>query len=227
MENKTESTTPTSSVGYFDKLADSFDAIAENAGYTLPQLVFDLAPSRDRQEPYSVLDIGIGTGLCSERFAAAGYKVIGIDGSQAMLELCKQKKIAHSLIEATIEDCLPPLNEQFPVALCCGIFEFIRNSKAFIKSVFEVLSTDGVFILAIRDAELNPQFPSLHREGYKICKKSWESTQMVVYQHEWSIIQQEMLDVGFKVNSAHEVVAYNSPALAVPINNRVVSATRL
>ncbi len=45
----------------------------------------------------TVLDIGIGTGPGSERYARAGLRVYGMDISDDMLEICRKKNFAAGL----------------------------------------------------------------------------------------------------------------------------------
>lgn len=41
------------------------------------------------QEPKSILDLGCGTGLLCDAYAAAGHRVTGVDPAKAMLDVAR------------------------------------------------------------------------------------------------------------------------------------------
>ena len=67
-----------------------YDRKAEEYNWRGPEIIFGLAyPYTNQGE--SLLDMGIGTGLSSEPFAGAGLKVYGMDISEKMLDICRDK----------------------------------------------------------------------------------------------------------------------------------------
>lgn len=64
---------------------------------------------RDRCQPGArVVEIGCGSGGLTRRLAAAGYRVLGIDLSSAMIRLARQKVPAAELRVASWYDFVPP-----------------------------------------------------------------------------------------------------------------------
>jgi SAM-dependent methyltransferase len=82
-----------------------------------------LAPLvRDARRGPPILDLGCGSGLVTERLAAAGARVIGVDASRPMLALARRRCARHRgrvrLLERRLEALrLPP---EARLALACG-----------------------------------------------------------------------------------------------------------
>jgi ubiquinone/menaquinone biosynthesis C-methylase UbiE len=80
------------------------------------------------QEGENILDVGIGTGISSQLFHKAGLKIYGIDGSKAILDICRQKRIAQDLIEQDVLSVpWPYQNATFTHVVSCGLFHFIEK----------------------------------------------------------------------------------------------------
>src|SRR5690554_4967773 len=72
---------------------DNMSTLVENHGHeVLFGLAYEYLSPGD-----AVLDIGIGTGLSSFLFYKAGLKVYGVDGSEKMLGICREKGLAAEL----------------------------------------------------------------------------------------------------------------------------------
>ena len=75
-----------------------------------------------------LLDAGIGTGLSAELFAKAGLTVTGMDFSPAMLEVCRIKGIAGTLIRHDLLDAPWPMEQEaFDLVICCGVMHFLPD----------------------------------------------------------------------------------------------------
>ena len=75
------------------RIADHYDAfVAETPLCRLDrQLVADVFPGCDCRQPEIILDLGCGSGRTAIPLAQRGYRVIGIDLSQPMLEVLQSK----------------------------------------------------------------------------------------------------------------------------------------
>jgi SAM-dependent methyltransferase len=96
--------TATVSVAY-DRFAPHFDAWQRAFGSTYDELVLPWLQSalgRHARPVRRVVDLGIGTGDLVVALARAGYAVIGVDRSSAMLEVARAKIAAAAL-------AVPPL----------------------------------------------------------------------------------------------------------------------
>ena len=93
---------------------------------------------------FSVLDIGIGTGQSSEELAKAGCKICGIDISQKMIEICKNKFPDFELYQADLEEGLPMLlGRSFNVVMAIGVLEFVEEIDKTINLLITFLKPSG------------------------------------------------------------------------------------
>jgi ubiquinone/menaquinone biosynthesis C-methylase UbiE len=113
---------------YNDALAPKYDEA------TLGE--FKWIPPREANElilPYikpgfNVLDIGIGTGQSSEELFKAGCKICGIDISQKMIEICRNKFPEFELYQADLEKGLLMLTDRtFDIVMAIGVLEFVQD----------------------------------------------------------------------------------------------------
>ena len=93
-----------------------------------------------------LLDIGIGTGLASIKFAKLGLEIYGIDSSQEMLDECKSKSFARSLELFDLTATHLPFTENyFNHAICCGVLHFIGNLEEIFKEAARIIKPGGIF----------------------------------------------------------------------------------
>jgi ubiquinone/menaquinone biosynthesis C-methylase UbiE len=106
-----------------------------------------------------VLDIGIGTGLTSLRLLkAANCSIVGIDYSQDMMNICKDKlaklgltdKIECRMMNAISLD-FP--SESFDIVASTVSLHHIKNKLPVIKSIRSILKPGGRFILGDLDMD--------------------------------------------------------------------------
>jgi len=111
-----------------------FDYFAEKAG--------DLKRAR-------VLDIGCGGGLLSERFAASGAQVTGIDLSPAAIDAAK--KHAHEAGLAIDYRVLAPcgllreIQKPFDIIICAEVLEHVDDLRGFLADALKMLKSSGLF----------------------------------------------------------------------------------
>ena len=94
----------------------------------------------------TLLDLGIGTGLSSYLFAKAGLRVVGVDDSEEMLEQCRKKKFAESLLKLDLNKLpLPYPDGHFSHVICCGVFHFLSDLEPILSEVSRLLKPGGIF----------------------------------------------------------------------------------
>ena len=93
-----------------------------------------------------LLDVGIGTGLCSEPFFKAGVEISGFDGSEKMLHLCREKRISGDLKAHGIEDLPWPYEDaSFDIVIAGGVLHFFDSLEPIFQGARRVLKAKGVF----------------------------------------------------------------------------------
>jgi SAM-dependent methyltransferase len=100
----------------------SYDAIAELydpwSASVVEDVAFYLEEARRSKGP--VVELGVGTGRIAVPIAADGIRVIGIDSSRAMLDVCARRAaLAGVELDLRVGDLRePPVNERVPLVIC-------------------------------------------------------------------------------------------------------------
>jgi len=99
----------------YDPIAELYDpwsaSVVEDVGFYLEEA---------RRSGGPVLELGVGTGRIAVPIAADGIRVIGIDSSRAMLEVCARRAaLAGVEIDLRVGDLRhPPVEELVPLVIC-------------------------------------------------------------------------------------------------------------
>jgi SAM-dependent methyltransferase len=100
----------------------SYDAIAELYDPWSASVVEDVAfyLEEARRSGGPVLELGVGTGRIAVPIAADGIRVIGVDSSRAMLEICARRAaLAGVDVDLRVGDLRkPPVTERVPLVIC-------------------------------------------------------------------------------------------------------------
>jgi 2-polyprenyl-3-methyl-5-hydroxy-6-metoxy-1,4-benzoquinol methylase len=139
---------------YFNREAQRFDAIYETrkpwlhraVDHMFRQVVVErfklicaLAPTPG---PWTVLDVGCGSGRYALALADAGAtRVLGVDGSDAMIELARQQAQANgvaSVCEFAVSTFLDfQATETFDVVVATGYFDYLEDPAAHLRRMLE------------------------------------------------------------------------------------------
>jgi len=95
-----------------------------------------------------LLDVGCGPGTFSKIAAEKGFKVSGVDYSEEMIQLAKQKT-AGTAIDFKVADIydLPFDNGYFAYVICLGVFQVLEKPQDAAREIQRVLKQDGVVII--------------------------------------------------------------------------------
>jgi SAM-dependent methyltransferase len=100
----------------------SYDAIAELYDPWSASVVEDVAfyLEEARRSGGPVLELGVGTGRIAVPIAADGLRVIGVDSSRAMLDVCARRAaLAGVQLDLRVGDLRkPPVKEHVPLVIC-------------------------------------------------------------------------------------------------------------
>ena len=147
----------------FDLIADKYDSsiplhIVEH--YLKKKVGFIKKYARGRL----MLDVGCGTGVLAQRLKKEGFEVTGMDPSQKMLDIAKERFGGH-LIKGS-SDSLPFENETFDCAVSIAVFHHIADEKKVFKTISEmvrVVKKGGVIIIWDHNP-LNPYWPVIMKK---------------------------------------------------------------
>jgi predicted TPR repeat methyltransferase len=137
------------SITIHDQYAADYDQSVQAYGSYAAEVLFGLS-YEFIQPNEKLLDIGIGTGLGSIPFAKAGLQIFGMDGSAAMLEQCRAKKIARELKLVDLHEIpWPYAAGMFDHALACGVFHFFGKLDEMLDQTSRLLRFDGTFAFSV------------------------------------------------------------------------------
>jgi SAM-dependent methyltransferase len=135
----------------------SYDAIAELydpwSASVIEDVAFYLEEARRSGGP--VVELGVGTGRIAVPIAADGIRVIGVDSSRGMLDVCARRAaIAGVEIDLRVGDLRePPVDEQVPLVICP--FRSLlhmhthEDRRAVFAAAHRLLHPDGRFVFDV------------------------------------------------------------------------------
>ena len=203
--------------------ADQYDQQAREWGWN-PEVFFGLMWAY-AQPGKRLLDVGIGTGLCSEPFSKAGVEISGFDRSKKMLALCRDKHICSDLKEHGIDDVPWPYADAcFDLVIAGGVLHFFGNLEPFFKEVKRVLKPSGVFgftttVLVAEDleeAELSADAP--------YAKILDAVSGVPIYKHGEAYLQRLMEGLGMSMHKKLTFLASRNPQTGIEHYNTLFVA---
>jgi predicted TPR repeat methyltransferase len=107
----------------FNKYSEYYDLIYEDKNYKKEVKYIDELIQKLHPGAKTILDIGCGTGIHANLLASLGYKVLGVDFSEQMIQIANSKKLIeykenHDLLEFKTGDIRKiDLHDKFDVVV--------------------------------------------------------------------------------------------------------------
>ena len=98
-----------------------------------------------------VIDLGCGNGALTQKLAEKGYEVIGMDASQDMLQIARQKHPALTFIQADATKKIP--SEPVEGIFSNAVFHWINDQQALFANVAKTLKPGGQLVFEMGGAE--------------------------------------------------------------------------
>jgi len=138
MTNQNSITTHDKDAADYDKQVKEYDSYTHD-------IIFGMCFDYIKPE-LKLLDIGIGTGLASEKFAKCGMVVSGVDGSEKMMNVCKEKNFTSELKLHDINILPLPYDKNlFDFVISCGVLHFFGDPNPIIKESIRLVKERGIF----------------------------------------------------------------------------------
>lgn len=169
-------------------------------------MIFEYVKAGDK-----ILDLGIGTGLSAVGFHALGMQVHGLDYSNKMLEICKQKNIAVDLKEVDLNHTpLPYRTNFFDHISANAILYFLERLDDLFKEISRIIRNNGIWAFIVEE-NTDPSKP-------EIIEKTRGRNGLVTYIHSRPYILNLMRDNGLRLLKKVEFVAENFQMEGKPVS---------
>lgn len=166
-----------------DEFAIHYDEYISNTNWYGPQFMFGLLYEFIQKEE-NLLDLGIGTGVSSQLFEKLGLKIYGVDGSEEMIRICRDKAFTEDIRQADLVDFKSPYGLAiFDHVISQGVFHLIGHLETVFREVTRSLRSGGTFSFTY------DQFKKEKNEGFKreteegVYTKTNEDSGILVFQH--------------------------------------------
>lgn len=184
-----------------NQFAPHYDAYMAKTYWYGPEMLFGLMHEYI-QSGQNLLDLGIGTGLSSVAFSRAGINIYGIDGSEEMLKICREKLFAIDLRVADLSHFKMPYQQAlFDHAISMGVFHLVGNLGSVFSEVARCLVNDGVFAFTTlqylpgiesgyEKTHIEGIFSQVKESGIRVFKHSNQYIHELLMAHQFKLIKQ-------------------------------------
>jgi len=142
----------------FDEYAYYFDKhLTEYLHYQVPELIYQAVMQQVASDATfsTVLDLGCGSGLAAEKFKDHAETLIGIDISDKMLEVAKQKNIYSELHNLDIEHALQRYTEN-ELIIAADVFVYLGDLATVLELAKAALIPHGLFAFTVEKSNIQP-----------------------------------------------------------------------
>ena len=166
----------------FDAYAANFeDHLRKSLNYKVPELISKALSERDIRNA-RFLDLGCGTGLVGKLVGDRCKSLVGVDLSEKMLDIARDKKCYDELHKADLVEHLGTTTGTYDVVCAADVLNYIGDLQPAFAAVLRVLETGGMFIFTVEepvgpqegDFALQSTMRYTHAKGYceRIANKS-------------------------------------------------------
>jgi len=143
---------------WYDEWAQSYDGDLASWSYRAPTVVAEAVVARCPGAG-SVLDVGCGTGLVGRALRERGFegRILGLDISQASLEIAQQSGAYDSLEHADLQQRLAVEDDSVDAVVCVGVMTYLPEVEAVWREFARVARPGGVVVATQREDLWQPR----------------------------------------------------------------------
>jgi predicted TPR repeat methyltransferase len=143
--------------GVFDNYAKDFEhSLVQQLHYKTPQILWDRYRRLFGETPReNCLDLGCGTGLAGVQFAPCCANMVGVDISEEMLCIAKEKNLYNELIKDNIVHFLDTTPHCYDLIVAADVFTYIGNLSEIFTACFKKTAEEGIFLFSVEESAGN------------------------------------------------------------------------
>ena len=150
LENAYRLQSPEDNVAYYNKLAEIYDEdFADSLGYALPEAVAQRFLALRSHSDSPVMDVGCGTGLLAAALNQPDLIIDGLDISDAMLDIAREKQQYRDLFEIDLSKPLNPSLKNYGAVLSSGTFTHGHVGPDAMVRLLDIASNGALFVLSV------------------------------------------------------------------------------
>ncbi|MBI9082839.1 MAG: tetratricopeptide repeat protein [Desulfobacterales bacterium] len=168
----------------FDRLSSTFDRhLRDDLGYRTPEALRDLlsATVPEKQNFARMVDLGCGTGLSGEAFQSLARHITGIDLSEKMLALARDKGVYHELHCSGIVEALWEQSPPFDLFVAADVLVYMGDLSPLFQAIRQRSAPGALFLFSTESG----------------TKKDWTLQTTGRYAHHLAYVQRLCQNVGF------------------------------
>ena len=136
----------------YDEWAKTYDDELASWSYQAPSVVAQAVLSR-HPEASTALDVGCGTGLVGRALRARGFagQILGLDISQASIEIARHSGAYDSVEHADLQRQLPFGDDSVDAVVCVGVMTYLPEVEAVWREFARVARPTGLVVATQRE----------------------------------------------------------------------------
>jgi predicted TPR repeat methyltransferase len=136
----------------YDQWAHTYDDDLTAWSYRAPVVVAQTVLTR-HPAASSALDVGCGTGLVGRALRGGGFagEILGLDISQASLELARESGAYSSLEVADLQQALDLEDDSVDAVVCVGVMTYLPDVEKVWREFARVTRPDGLVVVTQRE----------------------------------------------------------------------------
>ena len=146
----------------YDNWAENYERDLFAMGYRLPGIIASVFARFVSPDTAPILDAGCGGGVQSEPLALLGYNnITGIDLSEGMLDIARQKGLYEELHQMTLGEHLDFPDNTFSAVISAGTITPGHAPPETFDELIRVAKKDALIVFSLRvDDEQDPSYPA-------------------------------------------------------------------
>lgn len=200
---------------YYNLISSKYDSATSRFDWIVPNKIKEVLEKHKLvSDNLNILDLGVGTGQIIEIFKENNSKIFGVDISEEMLALAKQKNPQMEIIKHDLSCGICELFQKdfFDIIISGGVFEFIENIEILIEDIYQILKKDGHFIftyeILIPENNFQKKRVQENSEGYsdnsetqfKLYRRDEKEITNLILKNKFKIIEHEVIKAFLKTN---------------------------